>query len=192
MLDTDDPALWYALNRLIADYWADVDDNAGRHAHEFYVPEALYIVGNNRFEGADKIRAFYTRRRQHGTITTRHLVGNLRAFREDAGRARAVGVMSLYRADGPPPIERMRPPAMIADFEARACSATTGCGGFSHTSFGRFSSAATGRLRSRSTRNVCNGAGYLRRPKFRRHQKGLDVLFRAGRGCISRARSLET
>jgi hypothetical protein len=22
MLDTDDPALWYALNRLIADYWA--------------------------------------------------------------------------------------------------------------------------------------------------------------------------
>jgi hypothetical protein len=119
MLDTDDPALWYALNRLIADYWADVDDNAGRHAHEFYVPEALYIVGNNRFEGADKIRAFYTRHRQHGTITTRHLVGNLRAFRENGGRARAVGVMSLYRADGPPPIERMRPPAMIADFEAR-------------------------------------------------------------------------
>jgi hypothetical protein len=27
--------------------------------------------------------------------------------------------MSLYRADGLPPIERMRPPAMIADFEAR-------------------------------------------------------------------------
>ena len=27
--------------------------------------------------------------------------------------------MSLYRADGPPPIERMKPPAMIADFEAQ-------------------------------------------------------------------------
>jgi hypothetical protein len=26
--------------------------------------------------------------------------------------------MTLYRADGPPPIERMRPPAMIADFAA--------------------------------------------------------------------------
>ena len=119
MLDTDDPALWYALNRLIINYWADVDDNGGGNAHEFYVPEAVYTVGNNRFEGAEKIRSFYARRRQHGTISTRHLVGNLQIFREDERRARAVGVMSLYRADGPPPIERMRPPSMIADFEAR-------------------------------------------------------------------------
>jgi len=118
MLDTDDPALWYALNRLLANYWADVDDEGGSHAHEFYVPEAVYTVGDNRFEGADKIRAFYARRRQHGTITTRHLVNNLRAFRDDERRTRAIGVMSLYRADGPPPIERVRPPAMIADFEA--------------------------------------------------------------------------
>src|SRR5271166_5362561 len=73
MLDTDDPALWYALNRLLANYWADVDD-----------------------------------RRQHGTITTRHLVNNLRAFRDAERRTRAIGVMSLYRADGPPPIERVR------------------------------------------------------------------------------------
>jgi SnoaL-like domain len=118
MLDTDDPALWYALNRLFANYWADVDDEGGSHAHEFYVPEAVYTVGDNRFEGADKIRAFYARRRQHGTITTRHLVNNLRVFRDDERRARAIGMMSLYRADGPPPIERVRPPAMIADFEA--------------------------------------------------------------------------
>jgi hypothetical protein len=75
-------------------------------------------VGDNRFEGADKIRAFYARRRQHGTITTRHLVNNLRAFRDDERRTRAIGMMSLYCADGPPPIERVRPPAMIADFEA--------------------------------------------------------------------------
>jgi hypothetical protein len=119
MLDTDDPALWYALNRLIVNYWADVDDNGGGHAHEFYVPEALYTVGDNCFEGAEKIRAFYARRRQHGTISTRHLIGNIRVFREDERQARAVGVMTLYRADGPPPIERMRPPSMIADFEAR-------------------------------------------------------------------------
>lgn len=119
MLDTDDLALWYALNRLITNYWADVDDNGGSQAHEFYVPEALYSVGANRFEGAGKIRAFYARRWQHGMISTRHLVGNIRVFREDERQARAVGVMSLYRADGPPPIERMRPPAMIADFEAR-------------------------------------------------------------------------
>jgi hypothetical protein len=71
VLDTDDLALWYAINRLIANYWAEVDDNGGSQAHEFYEPEAVYTVGANRFEGADKIRAFYTRRRQYGNITTR-------------------------------------------------------------------------------------------------------------------------
>ena len=119
MPNTDDPALWYAINRLITNYWADVDDNGGSQAHEFYEPAAVYTVGANRFEGADKIRAFYPRRRQQSRITTRHLVGNLRVFRGAEHRAQAVGVMTLYRADGLPPIERMRPPAMIADFEAR-------------------------------------------------------------------------
>ena len=119
MLDTDDPALWYALHRLMSNYWADVDHNGGNGAHEFYVPEALYAVGHNRFEGADKIRAFYSRRRQRGNTTTRHLVGNLRVYREDAQRASMIGVMTLYRADGRPPFQWTKPPAMIADFEAQ-------------------------------------------------------------------------
>jgi hypothetical protein len=54
MLDTDDPALWYAINRLITNYWADVGDNGGSQAHEFYEPAAVYTVGANRFEGADR------------------------------------------------------------------------------------------------------------------------------------------
>src|ERR1700730_11828358 len=119
MLDTDDLALWYALNRLMTNYWTDVDSNCGAQAHEFYLPNALYAVGNNRFEGEQKIRAFYARRRQRGRTTTRHLVDNLRVFRDDARHARAVGVMSLYRADGNPPFQGARPPAMIADFEAQ-------------------------------------------------------------------------
>jgi SnoaL-like domain len=119
MLDTNDLALWYALNRLMANYWADVDHNGGTRAHEFYLPEALYTVGNNRFEGAEKIRAFYARRRQHGNTTTRHIVSDLRVFRDDARRARTVGVMTLFRADGRPPFEWSKPPAMIADFEAQ-------------------------------------------------------------------------
>ena len=118
MLDTDNLALWHALNRLMTDYWADVDHNGGSQAHEFYLPEALYTVGNNRFEGAEKIRAFYARRRGHGNTTTRHIVSNLRVFQDDARRARTVGVMILFRADGRPPFEWSRPPAMIADFEA--------------------------------------------------------------------------
>lgn len=119
MLDTDDPALWYALNRLITNYWAEVDDEGGGRAHEFYVPDARYVVGSNRFEGREKIRAFYAWRQRSGRITTRHLVGNLRVFRDDTRHARTVGVMSLYRCEGNPPFLGVRPPAMIADFAAQ-------------------------------------------------------------------------
>lgn len=116
--DTDDLFLWYALHRLISDYWADVDHNGGSLAHQFYLPNALYAVGNNRFEGLDKIRAFYERRRRFGNSSTRHLIDNLRVWREDAHQARAGGIMSLYRSDGRPPILGVKPPSMIADFEA--------------------------------------------------------------------------
>jgi hypothetical protein len=119
MPDTDDLALWYALNRLMTNYWVDVDNNGGRQAHEFYLPDALYAVGANQFEGEENIRAFYDRRRQRGGATTRHLIDNLRVFRDNARRARVVGVMSLYRAEGRPPVNEVRPFAMISDFEAR-------------------------------------------------------------------------
>jgi SnoaL-like domain len=118
MLDAAELGLWYGLNRLMTDYWDDVDRNGGQNAHEFYVPDALYAVGRNRFEGTDKIRAFYARRRQFGETTTRHLVANLRVFADGVRHARAVGMMSLHRADGRTPIIGMKPPAMIADFEA--------------------------------------------------------------------------
>ncbi len=118
-LDADDLALWYALNRLMINYWADVDNEGGDRAHEFYLPDALYAVGNNRFEGIEKIRAFYERRRRLGNTTTRHLIGNVRVFPDDQRNVRAVGIMSLYRSDGRPPILGVRPPAMIADFDAQ-------------------------------------------------------------------------
>src|SRR6201982_3821721 len=117
MLDSEEAALWYALHRLIVNYWAEVDENAGRRAHEFYMPDAVYAVGNSRFEGEDKIRGFYLRR-GHGGVVTRHLISNFRVFGEDARHARMAGLMSLYRADGMSPFQGARPPAMIADFEA--------------------------------------------------------------------------
>ena len=119
MPEIDELALWYALNRLMTDYWADVDHNGGNRAHEFYLPDALYAVGNNHFEGVEKIRAFYDRRRRFGNSTTRHLVGNVRVFCDNARHARAEGVMSLYRGDGRAPVRGARPPSMIADFAAQ-------------------------------------------------------------------------
>jgi hypothetical protein len=119
MPDIEDIALWYALNRLMTEYWAEVDHNGGETAHDFYLPDAIYAVGNSRFEGTDKIRAFYARRRHIGNSSTRHLLGNLQVFRDDTERARAIGIMTLYRADGRPPFQGVKPPSMIADFEAR-------------------------------------------------------------------------
>ena len=117
MPDSDDLTLWCTLNQLIADYWADVDEGGGQKAHEFYLPDGFYEIGNNRFEGREKIRAFYTRRR-YATIVTRHLVCNVRVRRQDEEHAQILGLMSLYRADGKSPFQGARPPAMIADFEA--------------------------------------------------------------------------
>jgi hypothetical protein len=118
MVESDDLALWCALSRLVASYWADVDENGGQEAHEFYVADGLYTIGSNRFEGRDKIEAFYARRR-HSMVMTRHILSNLRAFGDDGPHARLLGLMSLYRADGKSPFQGARPPAMIADFEAR-------------------------------------------------------------------------
>ena len=56
MLNDGNLALWCALNQLLADYWADVDQNDGHQAHDFYLPDGLYAIGNNRFEGKGKDR----------------------------------------------------------------------------------------------------------------------------------------
>jgi len=118
MPNGDNAALWCALNQLIAEYWAEVDENGGEQAHEFYLPDGLYTIGNNRFEGRQQIEAFYARRR-YSSIVTRHLISNLRVFGKDQQHARMLGLMSLYRADGKSPFQGARPPAMIADFEAQ-------------------------------------------------------------------------
>lgn len=110
-------ALWYALSRLMADFWADVDENGGMRAHEFYLPDAVYVVGNHRFEGPEKIAGFYARRR-HAPFATRHVLSNLRTFADTAPDSRIAGLMSLYRAHGKSPFQGARPLSMIADFEA--------------------------------------------------------------------------
>src|SRR5258708_22810411 len=90
MPDTDDLALWHALTQQMTSYWADVDYNGGSRAHQFYLPEALFAGGNNRFEGEEKIPAFYARRRQPRTTTTPHLVRHLRGLPVDPQSARSV------------------------------------------------------------------------------------------------------
>jgi hypothetical protein len=118
MLDTDDPALWYALHRLVTRYWFEVDFNRGAEAHTFYQPVAVFAVGENRFEGQDKIRAFYAKRAKRGLITARHVVSNLQVLPIDAQRVRLIGILTLYYAQGHPPHQGNHPPMLVADIDA--------------------------------------------------------------------------
>ncbi len=118
MNDSEDAALWYALYRREISYWFEVDFNAGCNAHEFYVDDGLFAVGDNLFQGQDRIRAFYVWRQQRGHTTTRHLINNLQVARNAERRAQLTGVLSLYCADGRPPFHGERPPMLVADLHA--------------------------------------------------------------------------
>ena len=118
MPDTDDVVLWYGLYRLITNYWFDVDFNGGCNAHDFYVPNGLFAVGDNRFQGHEQIRAFYAWRQRRGHTTSRHLINNLQVLPTDEQHVRLIGVLSLYRADGRPPFVGERPPMLVADVRA--------------------------------------------------------------------------
>ena len=121
MQEQADPLLWHELSQLIISFWAEVDYNAGLDAHNFYTADAVYTVGENRFQGREKILAFYTWRRNRRQSTTRHLLNQVRVFRDSPTEARILGVLTLYRANGAPPYNGSYPPAMIADFEVACC-----------------------------------------------------------------------
>jgi len=117
--DTPDLGLWYVLNRLETRYWWDVDCNGGSQAHDFYVPDGLFVVGDNQFQGQQNIRAFYTWRQRRGLLTSRHLIYNLQvASSSDERRAGLIAIVSLYRGNGRPPIRGTKPPSLIADIKA--------------------------------------------------------------------------
>lgn len=113
--DTADPDLWYALHRLETNYWWEVDHNGGRNAFAFYLPDGVYAVGDNRFAGHDKLRAFYAWRARRGQMTTRHIINNLQVTSSGETQARLLAAMSVYRANGRPPVLGASPPCLIAD-----------------------------------------------------------------------------
>ena len=121
MTTPDSANLWYALYHLETGYWREVDCNQGHDAHAFYVPGGVFAVGDNLFEGQDKIREFYVWRGQRGTSTvrslrtTRHLISNFDVEAGDHGHARAVGVVSFFDVPGRPPVMESRPPILVAD-----------------------------------------------------------------------------
>jgi hypothetical protein len=119
----DDLLLWHALHRLELSYWYDVDVNDGRTSHEFFTPDGVKMVGHNRFEGREQIRAFYEwRARQSateavrkmgisGVRAVRHLVTNLYVVSSSEREATVRGIVVFY---GGPSKYQSNPP-MVAD-----------------------------------------------------------------------------
>jgi hypothetical protein len=106
-----------ALTRLGADYWYDVDHNAGRNAHEFFVEEdAVYQIQDQIFAGREEIRGFYAWREGRGERVARHCFTNARAVFTDAGAAKMTSILLLHAANGRP-ILPTAPPIQIADVE---------------------------------------------------------------------------
>jgi hypothetical protein len=104
----------YLLNeevrQLVVDYWDEVDARGGTNAHEFYIDDAVFQKMRNKAE----IKAFYDWRRSRGERASFHIVNNLRVRQETDDRIVANYVMTLFAADGTPPLA-MRAPASISE-----------------------------------------------------------------------------
>jgi hypothetical protein len=123
----DELPLWHALHRLEVTYWYDVDFNEGRTAHEFFTPDGVKMVGHNRFEGREEIRAFYEwRARQSGAKAVRHLgisgakavrhlITNLYVTSSSERCATVLGILSFYGGVTYPSKRQSTPPMMVAD-----------------------------------------------------------------------------
>jgi hypothetical protein len=110
-------ALDAALSRLSADYWYDVDHNAGRNAHEFFVEQdAVYQIQDQIFAGQEAIKGFYAWRDGRGERVARHCFVNVRAVFTEDGAATMTSILLLHAADGRP-ILPTAAPIQIADVE---------------------------------------------------------------------------
>jgi hypothetical protein len=119
----DELLLWHALHRLEAAYWYDVDIHDGRSAHEFFTPDGVKMVGHNRFEGREQIRAFYEwRARQSateavhqlgisGVRAVRHLITNLYVASSSERCATVRGIVIFYGGKS----KLQSNPPMVAD-----------------------------------------------------------------------------
>jgi len=119
----DELLLWHVLHRLEVTYWHDVDVNEGRTAHELFTPDGVKMVGHNRFEGREQIRAFYEwRARQSpteavrrlgisGVRAVRHLITNIFVASRGERRATVLGIITFYGG----PSQYQSSPPMVAD-----------------------------------------------------------------------------
>lgn len=125
--------LLYELTKLEVDYWYEVDHNWGRSAHDYYVAEGDFTIGDTTMHGVAAVAAFYKWRQQRGERTARHVVTNFRLSSYDGGVAAFDCILNLYAADGGPPLPS-EPAIMIADIRGECVRGDDGRWRFrSHT-----------------------------------------------------------
>ena len=110
----DNRATCQRLIDLESAYWYEVDHNWGRSAHEFYLPDGVFAIGEKRMHGREEIQNFYRWRQGRGERTARHVVSNFLVRTSGERHARAECILCLYAADGAPVLES-KPAIMIAD-----------------------------------------------------------------------------
>jgi hypothetical protein len=113
--ECDGARLWFEISRLATDYWRDVDFDGGTKAHEFFIEQGVFAVGQNRFEGRSDIKKYYCWRRWRGNICTRHVLSNVVVEPRPDRQATLHGVVTLYLGAGRPPFSRATVPALVAD-----------------------------------------------------------------------------
>jgi hypothetical protein len=100
-----------------AEYWYEVDHNAGRSAHLHYAEDGTFAIGDKVFAGREEIAGFYRWRAEQGARTARHVVTNPRVSELTESSATFCSMMLLYADNGVPVLES-RPAVMIADVES--------------------------------------------------------------------------
>lgn len=113
---TGEARLFDSLRALEMRYWFDVDRNDGCNAHDFYVEDCSFVIGDDRFVGRDEVRGFYEWRKARGARTARHIASNLWLDATDFSAPVLRGILFLYAADGLPVLPSV-PAILVADCE---------------------------------------------------------------------------
>jgi hypothetical protein len=93
-----------------------IDHERGRGVEDMFTEDGRYSIGDD-FElvGRRRIAEFYEQLRARGVRTSRHLCTNLHLTFVDETHATGTCLVTLYAADGSPPLPPPQRPLLIAD-----------------------------------------------------------------------------
>jgi hypothetical protein len=94
-----------ALSQLSSEYWFDVDVHGGKGIARFWTEDGVLDLEGSRAEGVVAIEDFYAERRRRGSRVSLHAISNLCASSLSADRIELHSIVTLYAADGVPPID---------------------------------------------------------------------------------------